>query len=86
MCTFTITTHHSLRLRRYSDEEPKILPQKVEKLNRETSKSVCTNDGIICYKWQDSKDVPTYYKKNIGYKQIFNFVDPMIKRLPKPHY
>lgn len=64
----------------------KNLPQIVGKLKRGESKAMCTNDGIICYKWQDTKEVPIYYRKSIGSKQIFNFVGFIIEQLPQPHY
>lgn len=33
------------------------LPKLTGKLQRGDSKAMCTNDGIICYKWSDTKEV-----------------------------
>lgn len=33
------------------------LPDLSGKLQRGQSKSMCTDDGVICFKWQDSKEV-----------------------------
>lgn len=35
----------------------KNLPDMTGKLQRGHSKSKCTDDGIICYKWQDTAEV-----------------------------
>lgn len=35
----------------------KHLPDLTGKIPRGQSKAKCTNDGIICYKWQDTKEV-----------------------------
>lgn len=35
----------------------KNLPDLTGKLQRGQSKAVCTDDGVMCFKWQDSKEV-----------------------------
>lgn len=35
----------------------KYLPDLKKKLERGQSESKCNNDGLVCYKWQDTKEV-----------------------------
>lgn len=48
----------------------KYLPEIKTKLQRGQSEAKCTNDGIVCYKWQDTKEV-------IINKVLLIYIDPI---------